>query len=162
MQCQFLLRIQCIQGQWQSITSLVSQQYTRSNQSHPDYCQFWCVFIFQSFPPFAILLISFLILGLFCSSKCLISGNGLTLATAGLHTMLSVSIFDDYGNYLPSSCQSAAMIFFPPQFFSFVSHPLDCVQHSTTVLSYYATRSGQYRLEVHGLFSELHAMTYFS
>ncbi len=86
------------------------------------------------------------------------SGHGLTLATAGVDTMLSVTVLDSYGNSLPTSCHSAAIIFSQNQSLSFGSQALTCVEAKTAILAYLVTRSGQYGIEVHAMFSKsIHA-----
>ena len=70
--------------------------------------------------------------------------------------MLSVVIADSYGNSLPTSCHSASTMFSQSLYRSFGSQSLNCVQSNTAVLAHYTTHSGQYGIEVYGLFSELH------
>jgi hypothetical protein len=86
------------------------------------------------------------------------TGHGLTLATAGINAMVSVTILDSYGNSLPSSCQSAAMVFDIPHSRYIGSQALSCVQTSTAILAYHLTRSGQYGIEVHGFFSKFNIL----
>jgi hypothetical protein len=76
------------------------------------------------------------------------------LATAGIDAKLSVTVLDSFGNLLPTSCHSAAIIFSQSQSLSIGSQSLTCVEASTAILAYRATRSGQYGIEVHALFSK--------
>jgi hypothetical protein len=92
--------------------------------------------------------------GLGCASRCSISGHGLTLATAGISAFVSVTILDSYDNSLPTSCHSAAILFSHSQNRSFGSQAFTCVETNTAVLAHFVTRSGQYGIAVHGLFSK--------
>ncbi len=102
--------------------------------------------------------VSFIFLGYGCSTNSIMTGHGLTLATAGINAMVSVTILDSYGNSLPSSCQSAAMVFDIPHSRYIGSQALSCVQTSTAILAYHITRSGQYGIEVHGFFSKFNIL----